>query len=112
MEGALEEISRDYNPNWMTAVKMIDDDNYLGGENSDNLFICQKNSAATDDDERSSLKTTGFYHTGEAINCFAEGNLVMTVLGESSVVPSATFLYGSIHGHIGLGIFYQTTIRP
>ena len=42
MEGALEEISRDYNPNWMTAVKMIDDDNYLGGENSDNLFICQK----------------------------------------------------------------------
>ena len=69
----MEEISRDYNPNWMTAVKMIDDDHYIGAENSDNIFICQKNSTAADDDERSNLKTTGYFHTGELINCFAEG---------------------------------------
>jgi hypothetical protein len=26
MEGILEEISRDYCPNWMTAVEMLSDD--------------------------------------------------------------------------------------
>ena len=45
VEGTLEEICRDYNPNWMTACKMIDDDNFVGAENSDNIFFCQKNSA-------------------------------------------------------------------
>lgn len=42
MEVALEEISRDFNPNWMTAIEILDDDNFLGAENSDNLFVCQK----------------------------------------------------------------------
>lgn len=42
MEGSFEEIARDYEPNWMTAVEIIDDDNFLGAENSNNLFICQK----------------------------------------------------------------------
>lgn len=42
MEGSFEEIARDYEPNWMTAVEIIDDDNFLGAENSNNLFVCQK----------------------------------------------------------------------
>lgn len=98
----MEEISRDYNPNWMTAVKLIDDDNFIGAENSDNIFFCQKNSASADEDERSSLKGTGYFHTGEMINCFVEGSLVMSVLGESSIQPKATFLFGSTMGHVGL----------
>jgi DNA damage-binding protein 1 len=36
------QISRDCNPNWMTAVQILDDDNFLGAENSFNLFTCQK----------------------------------------------------------------------
>ena len=89
----------------MTAVKMIDDDNFMGAESSENLFFCQKNSASADDDERSSLKPTGYFHTGELGNCFAEGSLVMSVLGESSVQPKSTYLFGSASGHVGLGIF-------
>jgi hypothetical protein len=27
--GTIEEIARDYNPNWMTAVEVLDDDTYL-----------------------------------------------------------------------------------
>ena len=42
LEGALEEIARDYHPNWMTAIKMIDDDNYIGAENSENIFMCTR----------------------------------------------------------------------
>ena len=95
-------MCRDYNPNWMTAVKMIDDENFIGAENSDNLFFCQKNSASADDDERSSLKPTGFFHTGQLVNCIVEGSLVMSVLGESSVQPKSTFLFGSTSGYVGL----------
>ena len=39
---ARTQIARDFNPNWMTAIEMIDDDTFLGSENSFNLFTCQK----------------------------------------------------------------------
>ena len=42
MEGSFEEIARDYEPKWMQAVEIIDDDTFLGAENSFNLFVCQK----------------------------------------------------------------------
>ena len=42
LEGALEEIARDYHPNWMTCIKVIDDDTYIGAENSENIFICAR----------------------------------------------------------------------
>jgi len=103
VEGTLEEMCRDYNPNWMTALKIIDDENFIGAENSDNIFFCQKNSASVDEDERQSLKGTGYFHTGELINCFAEGSLTMSVLGEALVQPKSTFLFGTVMGHVGLG---------
>lgn len=37
-EMTIEEIARDYNPNWMTAVEVLDDDIFIGAENSFNLF--------------------------------------------------------------------------
>lgn len=36
------QIARDFNPNWMSAVEILDDDNFLGAENAFNLFVCQK----------------------------------------------------------------------
>ena len=42
MEGSFEEMARDSNPNWMAAVEVVDDDTFLGAENSFNLFVCQK----------------------------------------------------------------------
>lgn len=42
MEGSFEEIARDYEPKWMTAIEIIDDDTFLGAENNFNLFVCQK----------------------------------------------------------------------
>lgn len=38
----LFKIARDFNPNWMSAVEILDDDNFLGAENAFNLFVCQK----------------------------------------------------------------------
>lgn len=102
LEGALEEIARDYHPNWMTAIKMIDDDNYIGAENSENIFICTRNTEAPDEEDRQQLLPTGYYHVGEHINTIVEGNLVMDVHVESSITPTRTFLMGSVSGYVGL----------
>ena len=54
-EGTLEVRARDHHPNWMTAVAVLDDDCYLGAENSYNLFTVKKNSDAAADEERNRL---------------------------------------------------------
>ncbi|KAF0042889.1 hypothetical protein F2P81_004226 [Scophthalmus maximus] len=81
MEGNFEEIARDFNPNWMSAVEILDDDNFLGAENAFNLFVCQKDSAATTDEERQHLQEVGVFHLGEFVNVFCHGSLVLQNLG-------------------------------
>lgn len=55
-EGELEERARDYNPNWMTAVAALDDDVYLGAENSCNIFTVKRNSDSAIEEEQSRLE--------------------------------------------------------
>jgi DNA damage-binding protein 1 len=76
-ENKLEVRARDYNPNWMSAVTMLDDDVYLGGESHCNLFLVKKNSDSAADEERSRLDIVGRIHLGEFVNAFRKGSLVM-----------------------------------
>ena len=57
----------------MTAVEIIDDDTFLGAENCYNVFTCQKDSGATNDEDRQHLQQVGRYHVGDAINVFKHG---------------------------------------
>lgn len=102
LEGNFDEMARDYQPNWMSAVEILDDDTYLGAENSFNLFVCQKDSAATTDEERQHLQEVGHFHLGEFVNVFRHGSLVMQHPGESSTPTQGSVLFGTIHGAIGL----------
>ncbi|KAH0621079.1 hypothetical protein JD844_022103, partial [Phrynosoma platyrhinos] len=102
MEGNFEEIARDFNPNWMSAVEILDDDNFLGAENAFNLFVCQKDSAATTDEERQHLQEFGLFHLGEFVNVFCHGSLVMQNLGETSTPTQGSVLFGTVNGMIGL----------
>ncbi|XP_028142182.1 DNA damage-binding protein 1 [Diabrotica virgifera virgifera] len=102
MEGSFEEIARDYNPNWMTAVEILDDDTFLGAENSFNMFVCQKDSAATTDEERSQMQEVGQFHVGDMINVFRHGSLVMQNIAESSTPTRGCVLFGTVGGAIGL----------
>ena len=70
------QIARDFTPNWMSAVEIVDDDTFLGAENSFNLFTCQKDSAATTDEERLHLQEVGLYHLGEFVNVFRHGAVI------------------------------------
>ena len=38
LENSIDEIARDYNASWMTSVAILDDDTYIGADNSFNLF--------------------------------------------------------------------------
>ncbi|XP_028177041.1 DNA damage-binding protein 1 [Ostrinia nubilalis] len=76
MEGSFEEIARDHSPNWMTAVEILDDDTFLGAENNFNMFICQKDGAATTDEDRQQLENMGRFHIGDMVNVMQHGSLV------------------------------------
>eukprot|EP00271_Cylindrocystis_brebissonii_P010251 TRINITY_DN26392_c0_g1_i1.p1 TRINITY_DN26392_c0_g1~~TRINITY_DN26392_c0_g1_i1.p1 ORF type:complete len:1092 (+),score=241.19 TRINITY_DN26392_c0_g1_i1:211-3486(+) len=100
-EGAIEERARDFNSNWMTAVEILDDDTYLGAENSFNLFTVRKNSDAATDEERSRLEVIGEFHLGEFINKFRHGSLVMR-LPDSEAAHIPTVIYATVNGAIGV----------
>merc|ERR1719445_1637641 len=102
MEGSFEEIARDYSPNWMTGVEIIDDDTFIGGENNSNLFVCQRDSAANNEEERAQMSEVGRIHIGDHLNVFRHGSLVMQNLGDSSIPHTGSILFGSVGGAIGL----------
>ncbi|WAR03144.1 DDB1-like protein [Mya arenaria] len=88
MEGTFEEI--------------LDDDIFLGAENSFNLFTCHKDSAATTDEERQNLQETGLFHLGEFVNVFRHGSLVMQHAFESTTPTQGSVLFGTVNGAVGL----------
>ena len=53
---AVQMRAKDYNYNWMTAAAMLDEDHYIGAENSHNIFVCRKNNDAAVDEARTSLE--------------------------------------------------------
>lgn len=61
-EGQLEERAKHYQPNWMTAVSVLDDDVFLGAENNCNLFAVKRNSDSAVEEEQARL----------AVQCFVK----------------------------------------
>lgn len=85
----LEEVARDFNANWTTAVCMLSDDVYMGGENWNNLYVLGRNTKATSEEVRCRLDTVGEFHLGEMVNKFMSGSLVMPMSSESASTASA-----------------------
>jgi len=96
------ELARDCSANWMSAVAFLDDDTYLGAENSLNLFVARKNAEAATDDERSRLEVIGEFHLGEFVNRFRPGSLAMQVAAESGAAPLPTLLFATVNGVLGV----------
>ncbi|KAG7298167.1 DNA damage-binding protein 1 [Plutella xylostella] len=103
MEGSFEEIARDYIPNWTMSVEILDDDTFLGAENSFNLFVCQKDSAATTDEERQQMGYVGQMHLGDMVNVMRRGSLVGSHAPTDSHAPTANpVLMATVAGAICL----------
>lgn len=104
-------MARDSNPNWMAAIEILDDDTFLGAENSFNLFVCQKDSAATTEEERQQMTEVGRFHLGDMVNVFCHGSLVMDHAAEALTTPThGCVLFGTVHGAIGSPFSIQTFI--
>ena len=61
----------------MMAVEILDDETFLGSENSFNLFTLQKDSGATTEEDRANLLDIGKYHLGESVNVFRHGTFTI-----------------------------------
>ena len=61
----------------MMAIEILDDETFLGSENSFNLFTVQKDSGSTTEDERATLQDIGKYHLGESVNVFRYGMFIL-----------------------------------
>ncbi|GMF12407.1 unnamed protein product [Phytophthora lilii] len=90
LDGTIEEIAKDLNSNWMSAVGIVDDDTYIGSETDFNLFTVQRNSGAASDEERGRLETVGEFHLGEFVNRFRYGSLVMQNNSSTAQAPTST----------------------
>lgn len=86
----LEEIARDFNTNWTTAIEMLTDDVYLGAENWNNLFVLRRNTRSQSEEIRCRLDTIGEFHLGEMCNKFMRGSLVMPHSSSSSTNTRST----------------------
>ena len=95
----LEEIARDFNGNWTTAIEMLHKNVYLGAENWNNLFCLRRNTASSSEEIRCRLDTIGEFHLGEMCNKFMSGSLVMPVSTSSSNNSKASSSRNSLsHG--------------
>lgn len=95
------EIARDYSPNWMTALEILDDDHFIGAESFFNIFTVAKNSSSESEEERSQLEVIGEYHVGESVNKYRHGSLVMKSQ-EPDAIQIPTTLFGTVSGSIGV----------
>ena len=100
-EGTIELLACDFNTNWMSAVHILDDDTYLGAENSFNLFTVRRNSDCPTEEYRQKLEVVGQFHLGEFVNRFRKGSLVMQ-LPESGSTSIETLIFCSVNGVIGI----------
>jgi DNA damage-binding protein 1 len=79
-DGAIEQVAKDYNANWMTSVGLIDQDTYLGAEIGYNLFTLKRNAGAATAEERRKLEVMGEFHLGEFVNRFRKGKARLWML--------------------------------
>jgi DNA damage-binding protein 1 len=85
----LEEVARDFNANWTTAMSMLTDDVYIGAENWNNFYVLRRNVKAQNEEVRCRLDTVGEFHFGEMCNKFMSGSLVMPSSSTSEVLKSS-----------------------
>ena len=111
----LEEVARDFNPNWTTAIEMLTEDVYLGAENWGNFFCLRRNKAATSEEVRFRLDSIGEFNLSEMCNKFMRGSLVMPVSTSTTANSSRRQLRPSSSpqkGKDGKMSVASRTVRP
>jgi len=107
-DGALEEVSRDFNSNQMRAIEILGGEEYfLGAEEAGNIFCSRRQLDATIDEEKARMVSHAEFHLGDYVNVFRHGILnsqptdTDNIAAGSSVNICGSVLYGTMSGAIG-----------
>lgn len=68
----LNEIARDHENNWMTALEAIGDDMFIGADNYYNLFSVKRIEMCSEEEARR-LSNCGVFYLGDLVNRFRKG---------------------------------------
>lgn len=110
LQSHFEEVARDFNPAWMTEVEILDEETFLGAEQYFNIFVCQRDSKASNDQDRQQMQQVGLFHLGDSVNVFHPGSLVVQHPSECSVEVKRTTLFGTVDGVVGLILSIDETL--
>ncbi|KRZ02533.1 DNA damage-binding protein 1 [Trichinella zimbabwensis] len=99
-ESSFVEEARDYHPNWISAIEVIDNDYFMAAENSLNITISQKDLQQQPVTESQVVKSAGRLHLGEYINVFKHGALSMYSYAGISSLVSNPIMIGTAEGSI------------
>ncbi|KAI8090511.1 CPSF A subunit region-domain-containing protein [Thamnidium elegans] len=115
---SLKLLAVDSQPAWMTAVKFVNENVYIGADNKNNVFTLSLNPSRqlpqrVNQSGIMRLELEGGYHIGSHINCFKQdilsdmlSNAPATQHNENDITSQITatessFTYVTVHGSIG-----------
>ncbi|XP_064399977.1 DNA damage-binding protein 1-like isoform X3 [Halichondria panicea] len=104
VKSSLTEIALDVNmnPSFLSAIEMLDDENYIGADGR-HIFTCQKNTEAAVEQDMLYMSQPSRIYIGDNVNVFGRGSLVMEHPGSGpSPIQGKPLLFGTVHGAIGL----------
>jgi DNA damage-binding protein 1 len=73
-QNKINEAYRDYATNYMTCVDAIDEDTFLGADNTNNVFTLKRSENLSNDNNQ--LEESAQYHLGDMINQFRHGKII------------------------------------
>ncbi|KAF7492574.1 DNA damage-binding protein 1 [Sarcoptes scabiei] len=102
--GSFTLIANDHKTSWLSSMEIINDETFIGSDNSFNIFVSQKqNNIVADPEHLDEIKQYGFFHLGDLINVMKHGDLVMNYPTEmKNPVINKPLLFGTYSGSIGL----------
>jgi DNA damage-binding protein 1 len=69
----LDLLALDSKPNWLTAVKFVNDQVYIGADDRNNIFTMTYDEHAHPANSLYRLELQGGFHIGSLVNCFQPG---------------------------------------
>jgi len=91
----IEELARDFNSNFTTAIEMLTPNIYLGAETWNNIFTLKYNANASAEEIKCRLDTVGEFHLGEMVNKFMPGTLNMTTATSTANIHNSQTSMGN-----------------
>jgi len=114
---ALEDMARDHNISWVTAIAALDETTFITSDIHNNMVILRpdptkKTSKPPSTDEYGKLIVDGAFHWGSFVNVFTKGSLVMRTkqdeddpqasAGGLTVKAQPKLVFGTAGGGIGV----------